>query len=568
MKNTILKGVVTFMLASFLFACDNTTSQSASGNSTSQVKTFEDMLDEVSNHNITFKTDYHIYYYEKGKKDTTMEDLNHYQVISKMNQDVYEMVAYIYGTTDVASSSYLVKDDNGKVAQKFLNIQNEVQIVEALDADYASIDWDDSVYINQISKFKTSDFNLENKQYTFSGDLNNLPLTLVHTAIPVSEFDLESFKITTKDDKINSFVFQEKENDEIYASTGHVYGRYLTVSFENIGTTEVTEIKPFEISENNVPLKNALNEMQKATNYTITVDLITSTETINVSQTMVTETDILQISEAEESQGIHTYNGSLYSFSTVNDKLLGVAIPDEEISSLKPSFDFSGDILTYVSSNEGFEIYKVNTLMEEVINYIDFGMEYIDIYSQESGILFYVKDNHLSHIEIPSSTYINGTFSSVTLKVSYASFNSTSIDEIIWDKFVIELEGKNSWSEIELSLNFPDETSMDFTFDMILELTLGDSEAIPFILPSNLVFDVSGEILDTEDQVQVLFEAETTSIEDDLAEIFLILSDAGFEYATEDESTELYTKDNISIYVTAFGEILMIEFDLPVGELI
>ena len=570
MKNTTLKGLAIFMLSCSLFACDNFISSSSNTSSSTKVKTFDDMLKEISSHNITFKSDYHIYYYENGKKETTMEDLTHYEVITKMNPSAYEMVAYFSGTTTIASSNYLVEDSNGKVAEKFLNLNNEIQIVEALDADETTIDWDDSVYINQISRLKTSDFNVdENKQYVFKNDLNDIPLTLVHTAIPVSAFDLESFKVIVKDDKIDSFIFQEKEDEEIYASSGHTYGRYLTVTFENIGATEITDIKPIEVSKNNEPLKNALNEMKNASNYTVTVDLLTAAQTINVSQTKVTETDILQVFDAEEMYGVHTYNEELYSFSVTNEKLLGVNIPDQEIATLKPSFDFSENVFTYVSANNGYEIFKVNTSMEEVINYIDFETNYAsDVYDQTNDILFYVKDNHLSHIEIPSTTYVDGNFYPITIKVSYSDLNSTIIEETVWDNFVTELTGATSWTEIELSLSFPDETTMDFTFDMILELTLGNSEAIPFFLPNNLIFDVSGEVLDTEDKVQILFETETNSLEDNLADINMALTEAGFEYSNPDEESELYTKENISIYVTGFDEMLIIEFNLPIGELI
>ena len=236
---------------------------------------------------------------------------------------------------------------------------------------------------------------------------------------------------------------------------------------------------------------------------------------------------------------------------------------------MKPSFDFSENVFTYVSANNGYEIFKVNTSMEEVINYIDFETNYAsDVYDQTNDILFYVKDNHLSHIEIPSTTYVDGNFYPITIKVSYSDLNSTIIEETVWDNFVTELTGATSWTEIELSLSFPDETTMDFTFDMILELTLGNSEAIPFFLPNNLIFDVSGEVLDTEDKVQILFETETNSLEDNLADINMALTEAGFEYSNPDEESELYTKENISIYVTGFDEMLIIEFNLPIGELI
>lgn len=568
MKNSLIKGLMPLLLIPLIAACD--------GQQGGETKGFAKMLEEISNKSITFQTDYQIYYHENGKKDKTV--LQHFDVTSKMVEDRYDMIAYNHGTTEVASSAHLEKNANGYVAERYVDIHNEINTTLAKDGSNNPFLWEESVYINQIGKLKEEHFDaIENDQYIFNSDLydlNDVPLTLVHTAIPTTVFDLESLIVTTKDDKIESFIFQEKEDSEVYE--GYLYARTVTVKFENIGTTEVTAVKAKEVSSENDALGLALQEMQNANNFTIVSSAATDTDTTNIFTTYVTKDDIVQEQNTMnglKTVGLHTINDELYSFYSTDGFLLGRLSEEQDINNLRPSFDFSKDVFKYDSTVNGTRVYKAYSAMEEVLDYVDYEKDYSGEYSYPSGdICLYVKDNHLTHIEFPIYMSLDGETPTLsTMRISYQNVNTTTIEPTVWDSFVTELPNQiTSWDDISLEfvMAFPDGSEEPMTPDMVIELSLGDANALPFFLPSNASYIVNGEILEADNQVLLSFESTTPVTEDDLAEINLILEMESEFTCTSDEMADIYNKEDINIIVMMMETGLSVEIYLPIGDLL
>lgn len=566
MKNSLIKGLMPLLLIPLIAACDD---------QQGGAKGFAKMLEEVSNKNITFRTDYQIYYYEKGKEKNILQ---RHDVTSKMVDGMYDMVAYNHGTNDVTSSAHLEKDENGYVAERYVDIHNEINTTLAKDGTDNPFLWEESVYINQIGKLKEEHFDaIENDQYIFNSDLydlNEVPLTLLHTAIPTTSFDLESLIVTTKDDKIESFIFQEKDDSELYE--GYLYSRTVTVKFENIGTTEITAVKANEVSNENDALGLALQEMQNANNFTIVSDAVTDTETTNILTTYVTKDDVVQeqnTMEGLKTVGLHTVNNELYSFSSTNDLLLGRLSEEQDINNLIPSFDFSKDVFKYDSTTNGTRVYKAYSAMEEVLDYVDYEKGYSGEYSYPSGdICLYVKDNHLTRIEFPIYMSLDGVTPTLsTMRISYQNVNSTTIDPTVWDSFVTDLPNQiTSWDDIslEFTMMFPDGSDMPMTPDMVIESALGDVNALPFFLPSNASYTVSGEILEADNQVSLSFESTTPATIDDLENINFILEIESEFTCEPDEMADFYTKGDIDIMVMLMETGLSVEIYLPIGDLL
>ena len=137
MNKTILKTVSTLMLLTIV-GCSNVTSSSSTSTSTSSNSNntestssnkdnllLKEMLDEISDPNITYHSDYYLYYYYIGEEDEVFQT-QRFDVFAKITEELYDMKAYEYGTNRIASSAHLEKDSDGHVSYSEINIRNEL----------------------------------------------------------------------------------------------------------------------------------------------------------------------------------------------------------------------------------------------------------------------------------------------------------------------------------------------------------------------------------------------------------------------------------------------------------
>ncbi len=167
------------------------------------------MLEKVSNSNITYRSDYNIYYYYINTPDK-VESIQRFDVVAKITEQMYDMKAFLYGEDSIASYAHLERDAEGYVTYSDININNELMTERTIDGQGKPFLWEDSVYYNLIKYLKVNDFEkVDNETYKFVGDLEDLPLSIIHTAVPLSSFDIESFTLKIKDNAVESLFFKE-----------------------------------------------------------------------------------------------------------------------------------------------------------------------------------------------------------------------------------------------------------------------------------------------------------------------------------------------------------------------
>lgn len=598
MNKKVLKAFSTFMFLGFLVGCSNSTSSTSSESKNSSTSTknsvisssststivkreFKDMLEDISSGNITYHSDYFIYYYTNENSDEIIE-LQRFDVYAKIEEDVYDLVAYEYDTENIASYAHLEKDEDGYVVHNDININNALVTTRVKDGEGNEFLWEESVYFNMIQYLDANDFEKVNdEKYVYRNDLKELPLNIIHTAIPTSYFDIESFFVTVKDDKIQEFIFQEIESDEVYEDC--MYGRTLTITFEDIDCTEIERVKPYEEKEENEALGKALESIRTKTNYTInSIGLLEDGTTKPLKETYITEKDIYQVQysvEGEYQTGIHTYNDELYFFESIDKYLVGTkADENTTIKQFIPKFYFSQHVFKYLGEEDGYKVYSPYSSMSAVLNYIDVLSEYeADYYSPAGKIKFYVLDNELSHIEFPVFLYDTADYRAVTNRVSYLNINETEISSATWDSFVLELPGNEAsmWSDpsfdfmFEFDINYVEYMNLGYIF----EKCLGSANEVPYFLTSNSNFSVSGNFSNSDGAVYITLTS-LKGVDHEVLDVFnQKYEELGAKHTTfKDElmsvssyKTDKYVVEAIIIEIENYMEI---SFTLPIGDLL
>ncbi len=573
------KKWLTFVAAATLLGC-MTSCEGGGNNSSASVppKTLEEMLQEYANVNVTYHSDYQIYYYPTGKVEEK-KVMSYFDIETKFSASEYESKAYLYSNDkkELQISLHYEKDEEGYAVERYVDKNNQVQ-TERLSDNLGEIPWNESVYCNQLSSLAPSDFTIVGTDtYQFSGDLNGAPFVILHGAMPVGEFEIESFVVKTKENHIDEIVIQEKETDKVYEN--HMYGRILSIRFENLGTTEIAKIEAFPEKEENNPLGNALEEMRNASSFTTQYVVVDGNQEGLLKETKVTETDAVTTVQTETGpmlSGVHTDNGALYSFLQNGDALNGT-LTEKAMEEYRPQFDFSKNIFTFVEEVNGVRSYEISSSYAEILNDIDFDSEYSEDYAGTGkNITFHVKDNHLVDVVFPTIVQgDNGQAKLVDLYVKYSNLNQTTIDPTTWDTFVIqEASDLLSWDNEDVFLFsfFYSEDPEDYeemTIGMVFGITLEDSSVIPAFLPSNGSYMVDGEYSAEDGKAHIFIEMEVPSVDETLESINIILIEAGFTYDNSkiEEGEEVYTLGEISIVVVNMGDFMAVEFILPPGEM-
>lgn len=566
MKKSILSYLSTFLLLAFVSGCN------------SKEVSFDKMLENISNSNITYRSDYSIYYYYiDGSKN--IETIQRYDVVAKITEKLYDMKAYLYEDAAIASYAHLERDNEGYVSYSDININNELVSERAIDEDGNPFLWEESVYYNLIKYLKTEDFEkIDNETYKYIGNLNDIPLSIIHTAVPLSYFDIESFTLKIKDNAIESLFFQEKESDEVYEDC--MYGRTISIKFENIGTTEIKRIEPYNEVEDNNALGLALNDIKSKDNYTITSKgILEDKSEILFQETFIIKNDILQIQNTNPGvykTGCHTYNDELYIFESSDEYLLGEkAASFLKVTSFIPTFNFSKDVFEFVEENkEGYRVYKPYSTMSAVLDYVDVLNQYSEAYYSPAGdIYFFVKDNKLSKIEFPVYIYLSGDSKLATNRLIFSDFGSTTIESSVWDSFVLEKPSINvsSWDDKKYEIEIEGTKEGKISLGKVFEKCLGSSNGVPYFIPESGEFEVSGEYSREDKVVYISLFSEDNVNSNTINFIRKILLENDFE-ETESELDEGYeehtfSKDNIEIGVMMIDGVLDIEITLPVGNL-
>ncbi len=558
-------------------------SSASTSSSLAQEKSLDEMLKELNSRNITYHSDYQIYYYPVGKP-AEKKITYHYDVQTKFDDNAYESLAYLISGEEknLAVHTRYEKGENDIVVEKFVDLQNVVQTRPVVDYNDQTFKWEESVYVNQISKLLANEFAKSDvNQYVYNNKLQDVPLSIIHGAIPLSTFDLETFKIVVKDNKIDELIFVEKEDDTIYPNS--MYGRIISLKVEDIGTTSIKQVASYPVNPENDALGLALEELKTASNYTVKSSVVLGNEEILMSTTKLTESDAVKSLEPDfggTTSGVHKDGESEYAFEKVENQLVGTLIETSDfLVSNKPKFGFSKDIFTFVGEVEGKRDYEVGTNYIDVLDDIVFLEEYSQAYAQTGGnITFSVKDNHLTEITFPTIVQdTSGQAIIANLRIQYLDINTTTIDSTYWDNFVIKepqvFGDMMAWDAPELEFNFEltsDGTQTELmTPSMIFDLCLSDpTTVIPSLVPGESTFEIGGNYSQEDQCVYLDILVYGAHTEEVCGQINIALLEAGYTYDDSmiDIGEEYYENGEVSIAIVNMEGDLIISFILPAGE--
>lgn len=545
----------------------------------------DDALLSLSSNNITYHTDYDIYYYEIGKENSKQSILR-YDVIAKFDVDKYQLIAYNYGTQDIASYSNLTKDEEGYVIAQEIGIRNNIITSRVVDGNDNEFQWSDSVYINSLGNFTSADFSLKNhgKSYVYNGNVtDDKIMNIVHGAIPTSYFDASSFELFVDKGKISKLVIKEVESDEVYENC--MYGRSLSITFSDIGTTTVDEVSKYPESADNDDLGTAITEMRGLKNYTINIDSITNGQVQQIAKKLITEKDVVMASYNNGKtsySGFHTHENELYTFQNVDNYLYGTKYKSDSFRLMMPTYIFSEDIFRYDGINEeGYKCYSLDPSMSDALNYVDFASGYSETYyPSESRITFFVKDARLHYITFPTCSFIDGKVVVSTYKITYDSFNSTVIEENFFDSFSLEIPSSDlNWNSnlLKVDFSFSDEDN-DYKLlliDDIFKATIGENYNIPYFLPTQYVYEnITGNYSSEDNCVNFSLSTSNVITDDEYSAIENALEDSGFEGSglmiDVTMSIAMFSRDDIEIAIIfdTEGNLTMFDFTLPVGNIL
>lgn len=569
---TLLVGCKPNVSSSSSLSSSNTSISSSSTISSSSPKkrTFEEMLNDLKTDNITYQTDYFIYYYDLDEEEII--PLKEYDVTAKITDEVYDMVAY--EKEMVVSYAHLEKDKEGYVVYSDINIKNELVTRRAVDGNGNNFLWEESVYYNLINYLDASDFDkINDSLYRYNNNESTLPVSIVHSAIPVSTFDIDYFEVNVEDNVISSFFIQEKESDDVYENS--MYGRNIEIRFKDIDSTEINRFKPYEDKKENDSLGNALNELRTSNNYSIEAKAFYEDGQVrNLYETYITENDIIQTQHSENNDyifGCHTVENDLYIFESVEGYLLGKkATQGVSVNSFLPTFDFSEDVFELVLEEDGYKVYHPFDQMINVLNYVDVLLEHSEEYYAPSGdILFYVKDDHLEKIEFPVFTYTQEDAIIAIQQITYSNLGTTVINSSTWDNFVTELPKEdvaNTWYDESYSTKVKN-TSKTLTLGEIFDVCIGEENYIPYFIEEgmSLNFDCEYSKSDKRVYVEISFKAPDSSFRGRVRDLFL---ENDYETSFIDDIFEEFNKGDVIVNFLFDGNDCIVIIDLPVGNIL
>lgn len=520
--------------------------------STSSIKeeiNVEKILEKHYASNITYHSDVKFYYYAPTDYEN-VHILQHYDVYAKYTPNRFTFKSYIYGSSYVYSSFYLEKEESGFVTSKTLNINNEVVSTTAMTSSSTPLIWDESIYKNDLLTYiSMDDLTLQDDgTYLLTSDtafewLETVAASCTDTS-NLSASLIESGVFSFFDDGSMTLTIQEKESDEVYA--GYMYGRTITISFEDVGSTEISDFTNYPSKEENNSLSLALNKMKEANNYSYTLtSYVNNEKKQDLEIGYVGNTDIFRKEFNIETngyiyEGYHTYKDNLYSFYSSSDtELIGTKV-SEPISSFLPDFEFSSDLFTLKTETNGVKTYEIMDF-PTIVDHITPNKELSGSYYNGNSDPIQIKidsSNNVESIIIPANiVQIKSNVQTVLYgyyEIKYVDINTTTFDNL-FSNFISEEEAKEitSWDSLCLSLT----STIGNNPKEIMNHFLGENETIPFFLPSSIK-TYSEVSYDSEVQgIFIIANQEATS--EELSNISSILVANSFVY---DDSNAIFTK--------------------------
>lgn len=558
------KNILIFPLLLTLVSCNTSESSSinnsssstslSSSTSSSEELNIQGILEKHYADKITYHSDVKFYYYDPSNYEN-INVIQHYDVYAKYTPDRFSFKSYIYGSNYTYSSFYLEKQETGLVSSKSLNINNEVVSTIAMNSSSTPLIWDESIYKNDLLTYiSLDDLTLQaDGTYLLTSETNKEWLeTVASSCTDTSNLSanlIESGVFSFFNDGSMTLTIQEKESDEVYE--GYMYGRTITISFEDIGTTTIPDFTNYPSKEENESLSNALSKMRKANNYTYALtSYVNETKKQDLELGYVNKENIYRKELNLETneyvyEGYHTYKDeNLYSFySTDPTKLIGTK-ENEPISTYLPDFMFSADLFTLKGEEDGIKTYEIMDF-PTIVDHLSPNQELSSSYynGNNDPIQINVDSNDaIESIIIPANIIeINNDTQTVSYgyyKLEYSKINLTSFSNM-YSGFVSEDEVESITTWDDLGLYFASTTSEGYKNPKdVFTALLGESNSIAFFLPSSIK-SYSEVSYDSEEKALFIMSNQGASSEE-LSSISSLLVIDGFVY---DDTNAVYTKN-------------------------
>lgn len=549
-----------------LTACGprRTEDEASDPSSSMSLSEFSEVLKKYQGDNITYRSDVLFYYYPIDETYEQRIPLQQFDVTTKYTGVAYEFVSRFKGSDAVYSTFALSEGQNDAVTYSYIDLQGQVQSEVAKGDGETPLSWSKSVYRNKLSELSTDYlFEEEGKfqiETSIFGLISDIAVSASDTStLPPEEIDSAYF---TTDGTSLTLTIQEKESDQVYE--GFWYGRTITTTFEGVGTTSFPGLQPLAEKPENAALKEALDALRAARNYTVSIDgYLDENPSVAIfrSQGLLTETDFY-LTEAREVEnakrgysGLHTHtDGKLYAFDSTDPNRLVGTTPQAGVTldSIRPDLAFSHNFPSLAKTEpDGTQVYEMKG-PEQVLDHVSFdqGLSQSYLAQSDKPIEFLVSaDKKLSKITFPSMiNSINESGVNVSKpgrwEVTYTSIGTTSTQ----DKFTgfttdQETQAFTAWTDVALTL--PEQGLENAGQVLDQELGAGLSKEIPFFLPKSIksYADVSFEAGDgTQANPFVLYiyaPAESKATAEEFTSAQNVLQGAGFTPGADDYSKNI-----------------------------
>ena len=267
----------------------------------------------------------------------------------------------------VVSAIYYSNID-GIASQVGVSLKNEEEYAPMLDDDGNKVSWTDSGLYNNFTGLKVSDFkfNEETWCYEYVGADKDLPQKMVSAANPY-DFKALSLSLIIEDGEILGIRAWSDSDYSIASGYRAVQELIVAVNFGETVDVPTISKYPTDPNGNHDPLIEAIENIQKQTNYTLDfVETTASYLTTGYVTSGFTETvtnnicyfDPFTVKYSSDGQAIRTYTHVPYGYVKVSDTLYNAFYSDGEdgfnatrawegdFSATKPTFGFAAEIFT------------------------------------------------------------------------------------------------------------------------------------------------------------------------------------------------------------------------------
>lgn len=453
----------------------------------------QEMLDALNTDTIGFEGYVNINLYTIGLFEKLY---NTYSTQIKTAMNGVNWYAEYYNGDTFTNIGIYYKNHNGLASQVGVSFTNEESYSPLLDERTGEqISWEKGGLYNSLKNLKVSDFkfNEEIWRYEYVGKDKTLAERVIASANPY-DFITDGFALIIEENEILGIYAKSKEDYTI--TEGYKAIQELIVAINTLDSVEVKTIGKYSHEDIHDELNDAILNMQKLNNYTLTFKEYTAsvyTNGVSVSgyEELITQNDcfftpftvsyntygneVLK-KDTKSTYGYHKITDNLYNaFSLLDGRFTATRAYESAFKDAMPSLEFAAEIFRqyYRNEEEGTTTYYVDEVMSGVASTFYYGVgNDINLY----GIFatrgyFNSTDSFTPYVTIKDGYILDAGFYYYlgsmygVVEIEYSNFNKTSIPEEIniefetryvpvsWSELTIEVSDISESTEEDVSVN-------------------------------------------------------------------------------------------------------------------